>query len=217
MPSERAYPDGLSMPRVRRIGNWEASMSITESDRRISCAPVRLSIRKRDRETQVATLFVLVALWLSGCTTLDRDTPRLPSTALTAAETKTTTLGQTWAAMAPGNPSLSAFRALPNRLEAFAARVALIDKAERTLDLQYYIIHSDDTGLFLIDRLVMAADRGVRVRILMDDMYAHGMEKGLAQFDAHPNIEMRLFNPWKNRDGSLMRGLEFLFTPRLNH
>ena len=61
----------------------------------------------------------------------------------------------------------------------------MIDAAERTLDLQYYIFHNDDIGLFLVDRLVSAADRGVRVRILVDDMYAHGIEKGLAAFDAH--------------------------------
>ena len=58
-----------------------------------------------------------------------------------------TTLGRTWSAAAPADPTLSAFRLLPNNLEAFAARVAMIDAAERTLDLQYYIFDSDDTGL----------------------------------------------------------------------
>jgi len=177
----------------------------------------RLLSRNRGRQALVAAFVALMVIWLGGCVTLDRKTPRSPSAALTAGEAKATTLGGAWSAIAPDDPNLSAFRALLNGLEAFAARVALIDAAERTLDLQYYIFHSDDTGLFLIDRLVTAADRGVRVRILIDDMYAHGIEKGLAQFDAHPNIELRLFNPWTNRSGKLMRGLEFLFTPRLNH
>src|SRR5688572_30215908 len=162
-------------------------------------------------------MFMFVAAWLGGCVTLDRDTPRSPSIALTAAEAKATTLGQTWTALAPDDPNQSAFRALPNGLEAFAARVALIDAAERTLDLQYYIFHTDDTGLFIIDRLLAAADRGVRVRILVDDMYTHGIEKGLAAFDAHPNVELRIFNPWTQRSGAFVRAIEFLFSPRLNH
>lgn len=149
--------------------------------------------------------------------TLDRRTERTPSSALTEAETQTTALGRAWDAAAPEDPTLSAFHLLPNGLEAFAARVALIDAAERTLDLQYYIFKSDGIGLFLIDRLVAAADRGVRVRILVDDLYAHGIEKGLVVFDAHPNIELRIFNPWTQRSGGLVRGFEFLFSPRLNH
>lgn len=159
-----------------------------------------------------ASLFLL-----GGCVTLDRHTPRIDSSALTETESNDTTLGRRWAAVAPADPQLSAFRLLPNSLEAFAARVAMIDAAERTLDLQYYIFSSDETGLFIVDRLVAAADRGVRVRLLIDDMYAHGVEKGLAAFDAHPNIELRIFNPWTQRSGGLARGVEFLFTPRLNH
>lgn len=174
-------------------------------------------MRWRCRKAIVPVMFALMAHWLGGCVTLDRHTPRTPTVSLTAAEASTTTLGQSWLTMAPEDHSLSAFRLLPNALEAFAARIALIDAAERTLNLQYYIFHSDDTGLFLIDRLVTAADRGVSVRILVDDMYAHGIEKGLAMFDAHPNIELRLFNPWKYRGGAVSRAFEFLFTPRLNH
>src|SRR5262245_4155313 len=142
---------------------------------------------------QLAIVLVVV---LGGCMSLDRNAPRMPSTALTETESMSTALGRAWADAAPTDPSLSAFRLLPNGLEAFAARAAMIDAAERTLDLQYYIFKSDDVGLFFIDRLVAAADRGVRVRILVDDMYAHGIEKGLVAFDAHPNIELRLFNPW---------------------
>lgn len=157
------------------------------------------------------------ALLLGGCVTLDRSAPRTPSVALAETEAKETTLGRTWSARAPADPELSAFRLLPNSLEAFAARVAMIDAAERTLDLQYYIFIDDETGLFIVDRLLTAADRGVRVRILIDDMHAHGVEEGLAAFDAHPNIELRIFNPWTQRSGALVRGLEFLVTPRLNH
>jgi putative cardiolipin synthase len=162
-------------------------------------------------------LLAAAAVLLGGCVTLDRNAPRASSAALTGTEAGDTTLGRKWSAGAPEDPQLSAFRLLPDNLEAFAARVAMIDAAERTLDLQYYIFTDDETGLFIVDRLVAAADRGVRVRILVDDMCAHGIEKGLAAFDAHPQIELRIFNPWRQRTGVPARLAEFLATPRLNH
>jgi len=159
----------------------------------------------------------MAALLLGGCVTLDRNAPRTTGAALTKAESGETTLGRKWAEGAPEDSQTSAFRLLPDNLEAFAARVAMIDAAERTLDLQYYIFTDDETGLFIVDRLVAAADRGVRVRILVDDMCAHGIENGLAAFDAHPQIELRIFNPWKQRTGVPARLAEYLATPRLNH
>ena len=152
-----------------------------------------------------------------ACTTFDRTVPKSPSNVLSDEEIQSTQLGQSWAAAAPADESLSAFRLLPNNLEAIAARVAIIEAAQRTLDLQYYIFRPDETGLYLVDRMVAAADRGVRVRILIDDMCAHGIEERLLAFDSHPNIELRLFNPWKNRGGALTRGFEFLFNSHLNH
>jgi cardiolipin synthase C len=163
-------------------------------------------------------VIVMVVAWQGACTTIDRNVPRTPSSVLRDGEIEATALGQAWAAAAsPQDETQSAFRLLPNNLEAFAARVAMVDAAERTLDLQYYIFRPDDTGLYLVDRMVAAADRGVRVRILIDDMCAHGIEKRLLAFDAHPNIELRLFNPWKNRTGSFGRAFEFLFNSHLNH
>lgn len=123
-------------------------------------------------------------LVLGGCTTLDRHVGRIPSTVLSKAEAHATSLGRAWSSAAPADPALSAFRLLPNNLESFAARLSMIDTAERTLDLQYYIFRPDDTGLFIVDRMVAAADRGVRVRILIDDMCAHGIERQLLGFDA---------------------------------
>ncbi|RVT90089.1 phospholipase D family protein [Rhodovarius crocodyli] len=79
-------------------------------------------------------------------------------------------------------------------LTAFAARVALARAATRTLDLQYYAWHGDLTGGLLAREALRAAERGVRVRMLLDDMYAMGRERMLAAFDTHPNIEVRLFN-----------------------
>ena len=83
--------------------------------------------------------------------------------------------------------------------DAFAARVRLADAAERTLDVQYYIWHKDMSGTLLFDALRRAADRGVRVRLLLDDNNTAGLDATLAALDAHPNIEVRLFNPFGAR------------------
>jgi putative cardiolipin synthase len=100
------------------------------------------------------------------------------------------------------NGGRSGFRLLANGLDAFVARAILIDLAERTLDLQYYIFRPDQTGSLVIDRLIAAADRGVWVRLLLDDWGT--LEKddaAVAALDAHPNIEIRLFNPYVQRKG----------------
>jgi putative cardiolipin synthase len=83
--------------------------------------------------------------------------------------------------------------------DAFAARALLAAAAERSLDVQYYIWHNDTTGTLLLDALRCAADRGVRVRLLLDDNNTPGLDPLLAALDAHPNIEVRLFNPFKHR------------------
>src|SRR6266699_6713866 len=106
------------------------------------------------------------------------------------------------AANGGGDPPRSAFRLLPTGLEAFVARAVLIELAERTLDLQYYIFHPDKTGSLIVDRLIAAADRGVRVRVLLDDWGTlEKKDESVAGLDAHPNIEVRLFNPYAHRSG----------------
>jgi putative cardiolipin synthase len=113
-----------------------------------------------------------------------------------------TTLEQWITPLVAANGGRSGFRLLANGLDAFVARATLIELAERTLDLQYYIFHPDQTGSLVIDRLVAAADRGVRVRVLLDDWGT--MDKNdaaVAALDAHRQIEIRLFNPYTHRAG----------------
>src|SRR3989454_12244799 len=94
------------------------------------------------------------------------------------------------------NGGRSGVRLLPTGLDAFVARAVLIDLADRTLDLQYYIFHPDETGSLIIDRLIAAADRDVRVRILLDDWGTlEKKDEVVAGLDAHPNIDIRVFNP----------------------
>ncbi len=108
------------------------------------------------------------------------------------------------------NGGRSGFRLLPNGLDAFVARATLIELAEQTLDLQYYIFHADTTGSLVIDRLIAAADRGVRVRLLLDDWGTlEKKDEDVAGLDAHPNIEIRLFNPYRHRS-RLLRLVELI-------
>ncbi|UYB53656.1 phospholipase D family protein [Xanthomonas sp. AM6] len=99
---------------------------------------------------------------------------------------------------------------LPDNVDAFAVRAVAARAAGRSLDLQYYIWHPDFTGNLLYNELLRAADRGVRVRLLLDDMNVHGSKSVLAALDSHPLIEVRLFNPTRAREGTLMRGVELV-------
>ncbi|MBP7536527.1 MAG: phospholipase D family protein [Ottowia sp.] len=93
-------------------------------------------------------------------------------------------------------------------LQAFAARALSARQAERSLDVQYYLWHDDLTGRLLKDELMAAAERGVRVRMLIDDMNGLTLDDSLLAMDAHPNLEVRLFNPARNRDTAWRRALE---------
>jgi putative cardiolipin synthase len=98
--------------------------------------------------------------------------------------------------MVAAHPGLSGIYTLPDARDAFAARSLLAQTAERTLDIRYYIWRGDVSGTLLLDALRAAADRGVRVRLLLDDNNTVGLDPILAALDSHPNIEVRLFNPF---------------------
>ena len=102
---------------------------------------------------------------------------------------------------------------LSDNLDAFTVRAGTARAAGRSLDLQYYICNHDFTGNLLSYEVLRAADRGVRVRLLLDDMTAHGKDSHLAALDAHANIEVRLFNPSRSRAGVLGRATEMLLRP----
>ncbi|MEZ5830161.1 MAG: phospholipase D family protein [Dongiaceae bacterium] len=170
-----------------------------------------------NRSLALHSLVLICALgWLlSGCgTTVDWDYPRTPSTAFT--QPQTTTVGALFQEVADQHPGLSGFSLVREGGVAFTARVAMADLAEKTLDAQYYIWDVDTTGRILADRLIRAADRGVRVRLLLDDHYqTEEIDRGIAALDAHPNIEVRFFNPVENRR---WRGASFLADfSRVNH
>ena len=115
-------------------------------------------------------------------------------------DTDTTRLGKTISLLVTEHPGKSGMYPLLDSRDAFAARILLTQAAERSLDVQYYIWRKDMSGTLLFEALRKAADRGVRIRLLLDDHNTSGMDKLLATLDAHPNIEVRLFNPFVIRN-----------------
>jgi putative cardiolipin synthase len=159
-------------------------------------------------------VFLSVLLMLTGCaTTLPTDVQRTPSTAF--GNYNTTSTGQFFEEAALGHPGKSGFAIIRKGRPAFTGRIAMTAMAEKTLDLQYYIWEPDTTGRILALRLVGAADRGVRVRILVDDNTLAGRDSPIAAINAHPNIEIRIFNPFAHRGSRIFGFLTDL--DRVNH
>jgi putative cardiolipin synthase len=132
----------------------------------------------------------------AGCAGLPTLEGRTQSPAI---DTDGTRLGRALSARVAAHPGMSGVHLLADSLNAFAARALLARAADRTLDVQYYIWHEDTTGMLLFAALREAAGRGVRVRLLLDDAGTRGIDGTLAALDAHPNIEVRLFNPFVPR------------------
>lgn len=161
------------------------------------------SLRRTSRLVLAAALLGLGV----GCSTLRRDAPRTPSYAV--APSPDTLLGRTYALPYAGADSGA--RLLASGVEAFVVRAALAEAAQRTLDLQYYVVAQDATATLLLYRAALAAQRGVRVRLLLDDIGAAGRDFDLAALAAHPNVQIRVFNPFLRRDAfGLARVFEFI-------
>ena len=154
---------------------------------------------------RAAVAGTVLAFILGGCAALPTEYPRLDTIAIS--DTDDTRIGQGVAALVLDHFGESGFFPLANGLDAFVARLAMAEAADRTLDVQYYLFHDDATGRLLAGYLMKAADRGVRVRLLLDDMDMGGRDAGLSAIAQHPNIEIRLFNPFPSRG---MRYLNFV-------
>ena len=136
-------------------------------------------------------------LLLAGCSSLPSLEARSVSTAFT--DTESTRIGRAVVPLAARHPGMSGVYPLLDSRDAFAARMLLARAADRSLDIQYYIWHGDMSGMLLLQELQQAAARGVRVRLLLDDNGISGLDATLAALDAHPNVEVRLFNPFPSR------------------
>ena len=152
--------------------------------------------------------FLLASLSLTGCYSLPTDVLRPTSTALPAADSLTTRLGAEVArrASAANTKNDSAFALASSEELAFTSRMTLIKSAQKSLDLQYYAVHADETTQRLFDALREAAARGVRVRVLLDDFNTAGKNAQVLKLGFEKNIEVRLFNPLpSNRASELWR------------
>ena len=153
---------------------------------------------------------VLLLAVLSGCATVDHEYPREPSFAV--ARQPDTRLSRAIEPLVAARPiGESGFYVLNDGIDALAVRLLLAAQAETSIDLQYYLIKDDLTGRTLVAALLAAAERNVRVRLLLDDVFTGGHDEGLGLLDAHPNIEVRIFNPFNRgllgRAGSVLTDL----------
>ena len=162
-------------------------------DTQPGCRRIPLGASLRGWRPGLGLMFALALMLMGGCAGLPPLTTRPQVEAIPASTTST--LGRIAAESSP-DESLSGFRLLPIGAFAIDTRLTLIKRAERSIDVQYYQIADDETGRFLLRALRDAALRGVRVRLLMDDLYTAGSDPLLLGLAAHPNVEIRLFNPF---------------------
>ncbi|MFF7706533.1 phospholipase D-like domain-containing protein [Pseudomonas sp. NPDC007930] len=157
-------------------------------------------------------LLLLLAL-LSGCAS--QPGPRQASEMIPAQQSS---LGRSIFAASDAHGGQSGFYLLSGSGSAFRARAELIRNAQTSIDLQYYIVHDGLSTRALLDELIKAADRGVRVRILLDDTTSDGLDDLLATVASHPRIQIRLFNPLHlGRGSGITRGVGRLMNLSQQH
>ena len=156
-------------------------------------------------------LAVAIAVSLGACASVPSAFNAPKSSSVALAHPEETRLGAQFDNAARKRDGDSAFRIISVGVDGFLVRAQMIDAAEKTLDLQYFIFRGDETGRLLTDSLMRAADRGVRVRVLVDDGDTVAGDEQISALDAHPNIEIRIFNPFAYRGHSkLRRSIEFM-------
>jgi putative cardiolipin synthase len=153
------------------------------------------------RNSVIRLAAVLILVLISGCATLPKNFDRPPSYAFT--DTDNTRLGKGRPDEMLEYPGQTGFLLLGNGLDAFVARALLAHGADRSIDVQYYLYHNDLVARLFTDQLLKAADRGVRVRLLVDDMDLEGRDLSVAAMDSHPNLEVRIFNPFSRKTGRI--------------
>ncbi len=151
---------------------------------------------------------IAMAASLVGCATIDFDHPKESSVMLQPADTADTWLGKELSNVADAHPEgESGFLPISDGIEALSVRLLMAERAEKSIDAQYYLLKKGITGNAFVNSLLKAADRGVRVRLLLDDMFTSGYDAGMAGLDSHPNIEIRIFNPFANRSARAWDGV----------
>jgi putative cardiolipin synthase len=149
----------------------------------------------RTRLLRIAAIgLMLIALvTLAGCASAPLDYPKETSVAIAdTSDTRQAARADEWL---DGRTDVSGFYPFSQGFDAFGARLRLMDLAEASIDAQYFLMKPDDAGFVFLAKLYQAADRGVRVRLLLDDIFTTMEDVDLAMLDNHPNVEVRIFNP----------------------
>jgi putative cardiolipin synthase len=168
--------------------------------------------REQGSKRPWAFLVLAVVLLMSGCASLPpgSDFPKTVSVAIKQPET--TALGQQVDRVARLHPGESGLRLLSVGVDGFLTRMQMVNAAQHTLDLQYFILRGDETGRLLTDAVLRAADRGVRVRVLIDDGETVDGDEQINPLSGHARIEIRVFNPFVYRGHhQFVRAVEFMF------
>jgi len=148
---------------------------------------------------------LLLAAFLVGCATVPHDIPKTTSVFMT--DTSDTHFGKLALNWADIHGEQSGFFPLGQGMDALGARLRMLEKAEKSVDLQYFLMKDDTAGRVMLHALLQAADRGVRIRFLLDDIFTSAPDSNLLLINQHPNVEVRLFNPISRRG---MHWLNFL-------
>ncbi len=158
-----------------------------------------MNVFRRHRPARLGVYLLQAACvaLLSACASVPFDYPRDASGAVPPSPD--TRLGETAIAWRANHGELSGFLGLGDGIDALGARLRLMELAEATIDAQYFIIKRDRAGALFAGKLLRAADRGVRVRLLVDDIFTPGTDQAFSLLNSHPNVEVRLFNPVANR------------------
>ncbi|CAK0753123.1 cardiolipin synthase C [Gammaproteobacteria bacterium] len=162
---------------------------------------------------------VFIAAILGGCTSLPPGYGFSKDISSALAHPEETRLGRQFEQAAREHEGHSGYRIMPVGVDGFLTRMQMINAAERTLDMQYYIFRGDETGRLLTGAVLKAADRGVRVRVLIDDGDTMTGDDQITALAVHPLVEIRIFNPFRYRGhAQLFRTVEFMFSAgRLNY
>lgn len=150
---------------------------------------------------------LLLIFVVTGCqsTRAAEEHPQIASYALP--QTEKTSMGEALQADVRAHPGASGIRILDSGSESYALRLGLIRAAEKTLDLQYYSMHDDTTANLLLEAIVRAAQRGVRIRFLIDSINIAEVAETMSILDEFKNVEIRVFNPFSTRDDGIFARL----------
>jgi putative cardiolipin synthase len=159
-----------------------------------------VALKNQELPVRINFRFVVQALLImsvAGCASVDFDYPKIDSRALQ--NTDQGTLAKQFSTRVAEHPDEAGFYPIYGGVDSLAMRLLMAERAEFSIDAQYFLIHDDLVGNAFINALLRAADRGVRVRFLLDDVLAKGLDPGLAALAAHDNFEVRIFNPFAYR------------------